>query len=182
MACTGDYFVEMMMTAMSYGDLRLAEFDIRRTADILRVKKGEMFHATYSMIWVLMLYNAYRFTGHTDLLTDCEDALKLLLDAFASYVNEEGLVDDPPSYMFVDWVTVDDISLHHPPKALGQTFLNLFYYGGLTTAEKIYAAMDKPDAAADCRRRAAALKEAVNTHLYDPEKRAVLRGAEHPHP
>lgn len=180
MACTGDYFVEMMMTTMSYGDLRLAEFDIRRTADILRVKKGEMFHATYSMIWVLMLYNAYRFTGHTDLLTDCEDALKLLLDAFASYVNEEGLVDDPPSYMFVDWVTVDDISLHHPPKALGQTFLNLFYYGGLITAEKIYATMDKPDAAADCRRRAAALKVAVNTHLYDPEKELYFEGLNTP--
>ena len=180
MACTGDYYVEMMMTSMSYGDLRLAEFDIRRTADILRVKGGEMFHATYSMIWILMLYDAYLFTGHRDLLADCEDALQLLLDAFASYVNEDGIIDDPPSYMFVDWVTVDGISLHHPPKALGQTFLNLFYYGGLITAEKVYDALNKPTAAAECRRRAAALKAAINTHLYDAERGLYFEGLNTP--
>ena len=180
MACTGDYYVEMMMNTMSYGDLRLAEFDVRRTADILRVKKGEMFHATYSMIWVLMMYDAYRFTGHRELLEDCEDALRLLLDAFASYVDDKGLVDDPPSYMFVDWVTVDDISLHHPPKALGQTFLNLFYYGGLTTAALIYDVLKNADAAADCRHRAEGLKTAINTHLYDEEKGLYFEGLNTP--
>lgn len=180
MACTGDYYVEMMMTATSYGDLRLAEFDIRRTADILRVKRGEMFHATYSMIWILMLYDAYRFTGHKALLADCEDALRLLLDAFASYLDDTGLVDDPPSYMFVDWATVNGISLHHPPKALGQTFLNLFYYGGLTTAAQIYAALDNPAAAEDCRQRAAALKRAINIHLYDPQRGLYFEGRNTP--
>lgn len=180
MACTGDYYVEMMMTAMSYGDLRLAEFDIRRTADILRVKKGEMFHATYSMIWILMLYDAYRFTGHTELLADCEDALDILLDAFAGYVNDDGLVDDPPSYMFVDWVTVDGISLHHPPKALGQTFLNLFYYGGLTTAATLYDRLGNTHRAAECRHRAQALMAAINTHLYDGDKGLYFEGLNTP--
>ena len=31
------------------------------------------------------------------------------------------------AYMFVDWIEIDGLSLHHPPKALGQTCLNLFY-------------------------------------------------------
>ncbi len=180
MACTGDYYVEMMMTALSYGDLRLAEFDVLRTADILRVKKGEMFHATYSMIWVMMLYHAYLFAGHKELLEKCEDALELLLDTFHGYLDKKGIVENPPSYMFVDWVTVDDISLHHPPKALGQTFLNLFYYGGLTYGVKIYEALGDTAKAERYRARAAALKNAINAHLYDPEKELYFEGLNTP--
>ncbi len=180
MACTGDYYVEMMMTALSYGDLRLAEFDVLRTADILRVKKGEMFHATYSMIWVMMLYHAYLFAGHKDLLEKCEDALELLLDTFHTYLGENGIIENPPSYMFVDWVTVDGISLHHPPKALGQTFLNMFYYGGLTYGVKVYEALGDTAKAERYRARAAALKAAINTHLYDPQRELYFEGLNTP--
>lgn len=180
MACTGDYYVEMMMTALSYGDLRLAEFDVLRTADILRVKKGEMFHATYSMIWVMMLYHAYLFAGHKDLLEKCEDALELLLNTFHGYLDDKGIVENPPSYMFVDWVTVDGLSLHHPPKALGQTFLNMFYYGGLTYGVKIYEALGDAAKAERYRARAEALKTAINTHLYDPERKLYFEGLNTP--
>jgi len=89
-------------------------------------------------------------------------------------------VENPPSYMFVDWVTVDDISLHHPPKALGQTFLNLFYYGGLTYGVKIYEALGDTAKAERYRARAAALKNAINAHLYDPEKALYFEGLNTP--
>ena len=32
LACSGDYYIESMMTAFTFGDMRLASFDIRRTA------------------------------------------------------------------------------------------------------------------------------------------------------
>ena len=180
MACTGDYYVETMMTAMSYGDLRLSAFDVLRTADIIRVKNGEMFHATYSMIWVMMLWDVYRFTGDKSLLEKCEDALELLLNTFHGYLDENGIVDDPPSYMFVDWVQVDDISLHHPPKALGQTFLNLFYYGGLIHGVKVYETLGDAKKADLYRTRAAALKDAINAHLYDPQRGLYFEGLNTP--
>ena len=180
MACTGDYYVETMMTAMSYGDLRLSAFDVLRTADIIRVKNGEMFHATYSMIWVMMLWDVYNFTGDKSLLEKCEDALGLLLNTFHGYLGDNGLVETPPSYMFVDWVQVDGISLHHPPKALGQTFLNLFYYGGLIHGVKVYEAMGDTTKADLYRARAAALKEAINAHLYDPDRGLYFEGLNTP--
>ena len=180
MACTGDYYVETMMTAMSYGDLRLAAFDVLRTADIIRVKNGEMFHATYSMIWVMMLWDVYRFTGDKSLLEKCEDALELLLNTFHGYLDDNGIVDDPPSYMFVDWVQVDDVSLHHPPKALGQTFLNLFYYGGLIHGVKVYETLGDAKKAALYRTRATALKDAINAHLYDPQRGLYFEGLNTP--
>lgn len=180
MACTGDYYVETMMTAMSYGDLRLSAFDVLRTADILRVKKGEMFHATYSMIWVMMMWDVYQFTGDKSLLIKCEDALELLLDTFHGYLDDKGIVENPPSYMFVDWVTVDGISLHHPPKALGQTFLNMFYYGGLIHGVKVYEALGDAEKAERYRTRASALKSAINTHLYDPDRDLYFEGLNTP--
>ena len=180
MACTGDYYVEAMMTAMSYGDLRLAEFDVIRTADILRVKEGVMFHTTYSMIWVMMLYDMYRFTGHTDLLRQCEDALELLMSRMHTYLDDNGIVENPPSFMFVDWVIVDGMTLHRPPKALGQTYLNLFYYGALTYSVKIYEALGDTAKADLYRARAAALKDAINAHLYDPERQLYFEGLNTP--
>lgn len=180
MACTGDYYVEMLMTAMSYGDLRLAEFDVLRTARILRAKNGEMFHVTYSMIWILMLRDAYLFTGRKELLRSCRKSLLLLLEAFDTYTDETGLVDDPPSYMFVDWVIVDGISLHHPPKALGQTFLNMFYYGGLTAAVEIFGALGDAGNAEKYRTRAEKVREAINGRLFDRKRGLYFEGLNTP--
>ena len=54
-------------------------------------------------------------------------ALILLLERFERYIGENGIIEYPPDYMFVDWLAPDGISMHHPPKALGQTCLNMFY-------------------------------------------------------
>ena len=182
LACTGDYYVEMSMTAMSFGDLRLAEFDVARTADILLHKDGRMFHTSYSLIWVQMLYDAYLYTGHKELLTYCREALVLLLERFHSYLGENGILESPPDYMFVDWLTVDGISLHHPPKALGQTFLNMFYYGALQTAEKVFDALGDAAWAQKCSCRAAALRAGINACLYDPERDLYFEGLNTPSP
>ncbi len=180
MACTGDYNIEAMMTPFSFGDMRLAAFDLVRTAVMLERENGRMFHTTYSLIWVRMLYDVYLFTGDKALLSRCEKALSLLLDRFLSYLGENGLIETPPDYMFVDWIYLDGISLHHPPKALGQTCLNLFYFGALDTAAKIYRELgDEPKAGA-CEIRRDALKKAVNTLLFDEEKRMYHMGLNTP--
>jgi len=182
LACTGDYYIESLMTAMSYGDMDLAKFDIVRTAELLRVHDGRMFHTTYSLIWVMMLWDVYCITGDKALLEDCRDALYLLLNRFESYMGANGLIETPPDYMFIDWIYIDEISLHHPPKALGQTCLCAYYYGALTTAAKVYEALGASADAAYSLKKAAALREAVNTLLYDPEKALYFDGLNTPTP
>ena len=182
LACTGDYYIETLMTAFTYGDLRLAAFDIRRTANLLRQHEGEMFHTTYSLIWVQMLWDVYRLTGNETLLRENADALSLLLRRFAGYAGENGLIETPPNYMFVDWLTPDGISLHHPPKALGQTCMCMFYFGALKTAEKIYTVLRESAAAQASRARAAALKAAVQKYLWDAEKQLFFEGLNTPTP
>ena len=180
LACTGDYYIESLMTLFSFGDMRLAEFDILRTAVLLERENGRMFHTTYSCIWVRMLYDIYMITGHRELLEKCDKALELLLKRFETYMGENGLVETPPDYMFVDWIYIDGISLHHPPKALGQTCLNMFYAGALEAAGKIYEALSRPDCARACAEKRLALRKAINDLLFDAEKGCYFEGLNTP--
>ena len=182
LACTGDYYIESLMTAFTFGDMALAAFDVRRTAQLLRYQDGRMFHTTYSLIWVLMLYDVYRYTGDKALLADCEEALTLLLARFETYLGENGLIETPPDYMFVDWIYIDGISLHHPPKALGQSCLNLFYFGALQAAEKVFLLLEEPAMAGCCAQQAASLRSAVNTLLYDSGRGLYFEGLNTPTP
>ncbi len=182
LACTGDYYIESLMTSTSFGDMTLAEFDIERTAELLRMHDGRMFHTTYSLIWVQMLWDVYRITGNVSLLESCLDALVLLLNRFETYLGENGLIETPPDFMFVDWIYIDEISMHHPPKALGQTCLCAFYHGALLTAAKIFRELGLEGDAAHCERNAHTLRNAVNDLLYDPEKGLYFDGLNTPSP
>lgn len=180
MACTGDYYIESLMTMFSYGDMRLAEFDLMRTARMLERENGRMFHTTYSLIWVRMLYDTFMATGNINLLKDCQMGLKLLLKRFESYIGENGIIESPPDYMFIDWIFIDEISMHHPPKALGQTCLNMFYFGALTFAEKIFNILNETDFAINCALKKNSLQKAINNTLFDKEKGVYFMGLNTP--
>ena len=176
LACTGDYYIETLMTVFSFGDLSLSVFDVIRTAELLRNNDGRMFHTTYSLIWVRMLLDVYMLTGNLQLLRDCEDALILLLNRFETYIGENGILDTPPDYMFVDWLYIDELSMHHPPKALGQTCLNMFYFGALKDAADIFTHLGETAMAEKCIEKRELLRVSVNTHLYDAEKGMYFEG------
>ncbi len=180
MACTGDYYIETLMTAFSFGDMRLAEFDVLRTAELIRNNGGRMFHTTYSLIWVRMLLDVYKFTGNRNLLQKCEDALIMLLDLFETYIGETQLIETPPDFMFVDWIYIDEISMHHPPKALGQTCLNMYYFGALGAAAEIYEILGEKAMAEACLAKREVLQTAVNSQLFDKEKGMYFEGLNTP--
>ena len=182
LACTGDYNIEALMTAFSFGDMRLAELDIERTAQLLRHNDGRMFHTTYSLIWVRMLYDVYQITGNLDLLKNCRDGLELLLNRFNGYVGQNGLIENAPDYMFVDWIYIDGLSMHHPPKALGQSVLNMLYYMALDYGQRIYTLLEDNAFATQCEKRKSALQKAVNTLLYDARKGIYFEGLNTPTP
>ena len=182
MACTGDYYIEAMMTQFTFGDQTLSAFDVRRTAQLLRYRDGRMFHTTYSLIWVQMLWDVYMLNGDKTLLSDCEDALTILLERFATYVGDNGIIENPPDYMFIDWLYPDGINMHHPPKALGQSCMNMYYYGALMTAAKVYETIGETAMAEMNRRAAASLQKAVCELLYDPARGLFFEGLNTPPP
>ena len=182
LACTGDYYVETLMTLFSFGDMRLSAFDVQRTARMMEARDGRIFHTTYSLIWVLMLWDVYRFTGDRALLEDCEKALGLLLNRFETYQGENGLIETPPDFMFIDWIYIDGISMHHPPKALGQSCLNMYYFAALEKAACVYRALGRAEAAKHCLLKAQNIRSAINTHLFDREKGRYFEGLNTPTP
>ncbi len=175
LACSGDYYIESMMTAFTFGDMRLASLDVRRTAKWLAHYDGRMFHTTYSLIWVQWLEFVFQFTGETALLEDCHEALVKLLERFDSYRGEKGILENPPDYMFVDWTVLEGYSMHHPPKCLGQTVLNAFYYKALTDAVIIAKRQDWQEALL-WQKRAEDLHQAFHSCFYDEEKNMYVDG------
>lgn len=174
LACVGDYYIEMLMTRYSFGEYSLCEFDLERIARTIKWRNGIYFHTTYSLIWVKMLYECYMQTGNSGLLQSSREALDLLLNAFDGYKGENGLVENPPSFMFIDWLFPDGISTHHPPKALGQSCLNMFYYGALCYAEKIYRVLGLDGTI--FKDKAKKLKGAILDQLYDKQRGLFFEG------
>ena len=181
LACTGDYYIETLMSAFSYADMSLAKLDCYRTAELI-IGNGRMFHTTYSLIWVRMLHDVYMMTGDITVLEECREALDALLLMFDGYVDKGGVIDNPRDYMFVDWIYIDGYTLHHPPKALGQSVLNMYYYGALDSAEKIYSALGDEEAESATRVKKNALKAAINERLYDKERGLYFEGESTPTP
>ena len=100
----------------------------------------------------------------------------VLLDKFSEYVGEKGVIDNPPNYMFVDWLIVDGLPMHHPPMCLGQSVLNAFYYGGLKTAIKIFSILGDRVNEEKYSVRAERLYKAFNECFYDEDKQLYFDG------
>jgi hypothetical protein len=134
-------------------------------------------------------------TGDRSIFVDTEKSLELLLAKFDTYLGENGLVEYAPNYMFVDWIMVNDsdemfsegadmmthgklegFSMHHPPKALGQSALCMFYYNALNVIAKIYGITGKNEKALLCKEKAEKVKNAINTYLFDKERGLYIGG------
>lgn len=182
LACTGDYNIESLITPFCFNDMRLAVSDVKKTADWIVANDGRMFHTTYSLIWVQMLKNVYMFTGDITLLTYCRQAMETLFSLFETYFGTSGVIETPPDYMFVDWTVIDGYSMHHPPKALGQTVLNAFWYEAVKCAADIYNYLGESAKATEFESKAKDFKIAFNREFFDAEKGLYFDGKADYHP
>jgi len=196
LACTGDYYIQALMEYYNIFDPTLTGFDIYRTAQILTVQKGRMFHTSYSLMFPIWLYDYYMFTGDTRLITESKYAMECLFSLFGTYVAvDNGLIEYAPDYMFVDWIAMkdcddpygdskeimshgksEDFSLHHPPKALGQSVLCMLYFRALTCASHLYSAIGEGKSAKECLKKAESIKLSINKYLYDDIKGLYVGG------
>ena len=173
--CAGDYHIASLMNYYADGDTRLTRFDIVRIARYLELSDGYMFHTTYGLIWVQMIYQYYMHSGDKDVISIVKPALEQLLNRHLKTVNRQGLIDKAQNYMFVDWIDVDGYSMHHPPKALGQTVLNAFYYAALQSAAKLYGAIGETDLQSVYNRHADEVKHAFEC-FFDKERGLYFDG------
>lgn len=121
-------------------------------------------------------------TGDITVLSESAEALTMLTDRFEKFVGDTGLIETPSDYMFIDWIYIDGMSMHHPPKALGQTCICAYYYQALTCAAKIFEVLGRHTDSEIMNRRASELKENINKRLFDEEKGLYFEGLNTPTP
>ncbi len=176
LGCTGDYAIESLMTRATFGDMRLARLDLKRTADYITMTDGYMFHTTYSFVWVMMMKDYVDYTGDVSIVSECMEAMKILFRHFEKTVGTRGVIETPPSYMFVEFGELDGYSTHHPPAALGQTVLNAFYQGALRAAAALFRAIGRTEEAERIDEQADAQKIAFRRAFFDPAAQAFRDG------
>lgn len=175
LGCTGDYYIESLAEYFAFGDTALTRFDLLRTAELLRQGDGRMFHTSYSLIYLQMLWDYYQFSGDELVFAQVLDALELLMTRFSGY-EQNDLIEMPPDYMFVDWLEVDGYSLHHPPKALGQTVLNAFYYQALRIMGSVYQVLGNEIRSCSYFRKAENVRSAFQRRFFDRQAQLYISG------
>ena len=176
MGCSGDYFIESLIEYYAFSDTRLTRFDIIRIADYLKMSKGYMFHTTYSLIWIEMLYEYYMHTADIEILDYAFDGVMCVLDKMKEGCDETHIIQNPVSYMFIDWTWNGDYNRHHPPKAMGQAPLNAFYYNALILASELSGYLNKTELKEKISEEAAYVKKSFNDLFYDKEKGLYFDG------
>ncbi len=183
LGCCGDYYIEALMGYYAFADTRLSRFDIVRIGDCLLKNNGTAFHTTYSFIWVQMLYDYYMYTGDISIISRCEEAVKTLLAAAYSWTDENGLIDTPPNFMFVDWTVSDNgFSRHHPPKAMGQSVMNAFYYNALCRGSYLMEVIGNKEQSTVYFEESKRVKFSFNKYFYNAERGLYIDGLTTPTP
>ncbi|SMR42963.1 unnamed protein product [Zymoseptoria tritici ST99CH_1E4] len=133
--------------------------------------------AGFSIYWILQVCDHHLFFGDTAYSRSFLPRIDGVLEFFASYVDERGLVSGLPAdvWQYVDWVTTWGATDDHPDKGVPtsgrksnlHTYFSLLYAYGLQKAAKLLIEVGRPAHAAEYESRAQSLQRAVRTHCYD---------------
>ncbi len=141
-----------------------------------RTHEHLLIHSTWPTEWkqhsILIAWADYEATGDLRSLARNYELLKSqkLLNA---YTRPDGLIDTGALRDIVDWPVAERDSYELLPV---NTVVNAFHYQTLVLMTRIARALGFPGDAADFTARAAKLKEAFNTVLFDSERGCYLDG------
>ena len=166
----GDYVIEDMVNNYAFAQPSLARQDIRKFAWLLKDEGYHNFHTSYSIGWLQMLMDYYRFTGDKSLVVEMAPYVRELMVTYASWIGKNGILSEAPNYMFMDWVTIGGFACHHPPSVIGQGYLTAFYYHGLDMATQVAALVGDTASAGVYARQRVEIAEAFNRELWVPAK------------
>jgi len=172
----GDAYVEMLVDFAAFGDPRLAAKLLRQVAQSQRADgmtqmatpgdapRWGIFITDYCFSWIMTLGEYARYSGDTSLAKELFPAVARALAWFEPYLDQDGLLNDVPGWIFIDWAEVD---------RRGQcTALNALYYASLQHAAVLARLAGAPALALHYRAIARAVRDALNARLWD-EARGV---------
>jgi hypothetical protein len=172
----GDAYVEMLVDFAAFGDPRLAAKLLRQVAQSQRADgmtqmatpgdapRWGVFITDYCFSWIMTLGEYVRYSGDTALAEELLPAVARALAWFEPHLDQRGLLNDAPGWIFIDWADLD---------RRGQcTALNALYYAALQHAAVLAGLAGAPALARRYRAIARAVRDALNARLWD-EARGV---------
>jgi alpha-L-rhamnosidase len=140
--------------------------------------KGNFGHATYSLIWIDMLWDYMMHRDDRQFLARFVIGIRHVLDGFDVLIKENGIVGDTQWKYFIDWYTEGKKGGMPPNSADGNSaVVTLHYVYTLQRAAEIFNYLGKKEEAAKYTARANEIKTKVYALCFD-EKKSVF--AEHP--
>jgi len=169
----GDARIQALVNYYAFGDFALIRRGIRTVAQsqdadgwtrgIYPTDWSYAILPTFSLVWIISLYDYVRFSGDRTLATECLTQVRGVLEACGRYRAEHGLLRNMPYWLFVDWAGVDSTG--------ESASVNALYYGALRATVELAQLVDRPEIG----RTYAAIAEEVRTGmmqtLWDEEKR-----------
>ncbi|WOO39362.1 hypothetical protein [Rubellicoccus peritrichatus] len=134
---------------------------------------------TFSLIWISMVRDHYDWRGEADFIKGKLPAVRAVLDRFADYKNERGLLEKIPCWQFVDWCSTWDTG--YPPGAMDgvSSVINLLYAWTLQNAAYLESHLgDSLRADLLLQQREAILKE-VHKCFWDTDKKMLADDEAH---
>jgi alpha-L-rhamnosidase len=172
----GDAYVEMLVNAAAFGDSLLVAKLLRQVTQSQRTDgmtqmatpgdalRWGSFITDYCFSWIMALDEYARYSGDTSLVEELFPAVARALAWFEPHLDQHGLLNDVPGWIFIDWAEVD---------RRGQcTALNALYYATLQRAAGLARLAGAPALARHYRTIARAVRDALNARLWD-ETRGV---------
>lgn len=173
----GDAYVEVLVNFAAFGDTHLAAKFLRQVqhsqradgmtqtatpSDMAAAAKATI--CDYSLYWLMAIREYVRYTGDAALVTELFPGVAGVVGWFARFLDGDGLLNEPPHWIFIDWAEMDK---------RGQcTALNAQYVHVLGVAAELAEMVGLPDWAAVWRAQAARIAQALNQLLWD-ESRGV---------
>ncbi|MHC1775480.1 MAG: alpha-L-rhamnosidase C-terminal domain-containing protein [Lentimicrobium sp.] len=175
-ACTGDYFIQSLINYYAFGDPWLTRQTLVKTALLLEKNNYDMFHTSYSLLWVQMLYQYYQYAGDIQLVKELLPHVNKLNQLFETYLDNDYLVSNAPDYMFMDWIKIDKFNAHHPPAVIGMGYMTAFYYKSLMDAADLNSLINNNSIRDKNLELANNIKMGMNEILWDSEKNLYKDG------
>jgi alpha-L-rhamnosidase len=166
----GDYLIESLISFNTFGEGGLAKQDLRKYAQIIRDRKSRVFHTSYALLWLQMLVEYWQHTGDESLVRELAPTAFQLVEDWETWRGPNGLVSNPPNFMFIDWVELEGFNLHHPPAVIGQGVLTAFYYRALQDLSRIATLSGDAGRVSQATEIRAQVRRAFNRELWSVEK------------
>ncbi|MGB3776814.1 MAG: alpha-L-rhamnosidase C-terminal domain-containing protein [Tunicatimonas sp.] len=136
--------------------------------------KAHFMHATYSMIWVDMLYDYLRYSADTTFTRQFLPGVQQTMAYFAGRLQPNGLLGAAKYKYFVDWY-VDSPKGKLAPGSDGanSAVVNLHLAHALQSAAKLFATVGDSTQAGAYQRSADQIKQRVHELCYNEERQLM---------